>query len=131
MVILFFSLTVLLAVQLFTQAQVKSLRSERENHAMLRAQSAVEQLEGFRPDGTEALSAVLSGCGDGGQIYYDKEWNVTTEADAAYQMAVSFLPEETGAGQMVTLDVTVTYLRDGHAPEELVALRSGYYLPRV
>jgi Tfp pilus assembly protein PilE len=129
-VILFFSLCVLLSVQLFTQAQVKSLRSERENHALLRAQSAVECLYQYDPQNM-SLPERLDGCTADGQIYYDKDWTVVSSGEnAAYQMSVTAQPEQTAAGQLVTVDVRVVHLRTGEHADELVTLTTNYYLPR-
>jgi Tfp pilus assembly protein PilE len=129
-VILFFSLSVLLAVQLFTRAQVKSLRSERENHALLRAQSAVECLLGYDPR-SGSPAPLPEGCTADGQLYYDKNWTVTSSAaDAAYRMDITAQPQETETGCLVTVNVSVTQTREGHAEDTLLTLATDYYLPQ-
>ena len=48
-IILFFSLSVVISLELFVQGHLKSELSEQKNMALIRAQSAAERLEGWDP----------------------------------------------------------------------------------
>ena len=131
-VILFFSLSVVVSLELFVQGHLKSVLSEQKNIALIRAQSAAELVEGYDPSGKEQLSAVLKGSSElfglaGGSLYYDSDWNCAEEVNAAFALTVSFTEEKTGAGRMVTAEIRVTKLADKTA-DPLASLETGYYL---
>ena len=77
-VILFFSLSVVVSLELFVQGHMKSLLSEQKNMALIRAQSAAELVQGYDPSGYEPLSERLEGSSGfssekGCCLYYDGE----------------------------------------------------------
>lgn len=131
-VILFFSISVVVALEMFVQAHAKSVLSEQKNMALIRAQSAAELLEGFDPAGGDYAGAlegsVPLAAGSGCVVYYDGGWALSQERDAAYELTALFGGEETGAGRMVTVQVSVRRLENGKDAGGLVSFETGYYL---
>ena len=135
LVILFFSLSVILSLELFLQAHIKSVLSEQKNMALIRAQSAAELTLGYDPSGSRTLPELLQGStelpgGKGCCLYYDSEWNAAEEQNAAFELTARFEEENTGAGRMVTVQISVTGFADGKADRGLVSFETGYYLPQ-
>ena len=134
-VILFFSLSVVVSLELFVQGYMKSVLSEQKNRALIRAQSVAELAQGYDPSGDEPFSADLEGdsafFGEKGYcLYYDEEWNAAEEKNAAFELTVRFEEENTGPGRMITVQIDATRFSNGEAADELVSLKTGYYLPQ-
>ncbi|MGI6260525.1 MAG: hypothetical protein ACOYJR_01650 [Acutalibacteraceae bacterium] len=134
-VILFFSLSVVVSLELFVQGHMKSLLSEQKNMALIRAQSAAELVQGYDPSGDEPLSERLEGSSGfssekGCCLYYDGEWNAAEQKNAVFELTARFGEEATGAGRMVTVQISVTEFSNGEAADGLISLETGYYLPQ-
>ena len=125
-VILFFSLSVVVSLELFVQGYMKSVLSEQKNRALIRAQSVAELAQGYDPSGDEPFSAGL----EGDSAFYDEEWNAAEETNAAFELTVRFEEENTGPGRMITVQIDATRFSNGEAADELVSLKTGYYLPQ-
>ncbi len=132
-IILFFSLSVVISLELFVQGHLKSELSEQKNMALIRAQSAAERLEGWDPATVQDFSALLSGSKaladqKGCSIFYDSQWNPSEDSAAVFELTARFREEETGAGRMVTMQICVIKLANETAEDPLASFETGYYL---
>ncbi len=113
-VILFFSLSQVVIVQVFAQAQRRTLENSRMNSALMRAQSMLEYMTGVQnPEKT------LEGMGLKGEngVY-------TMEGDG-YQLEASVRHLSQPAGELVTVDFTAR-----QDDKEMFAIPSVQYFPR-
>ena len=72
------------------------------------------------------LAASFAACnGDRAVTHSPRE-----EKNAAFELTVRFEEENTGPGRMITVQIDATRFSNGEAADELVSLKTGYYLPQ-
>ncbi|MBR6637986.1 MAG: type II secretion system protein [Lachnospiraceae bacterium] len=101
LVILFFSLSAVIALQLFLKANDKSEQSRNLTMAYMVAEQTAEAIKSG--DADESLEELLNrkGC------WYDKDWVACDEAEAEFVMSLKVVTETTAAGELVDVVVVV------------------------
>jgi len=90
-IILFFAITSAVCVNLFVGAHLTSVASKDLNKAVVQVQTAAETVKNAQGD-REKLALRLGAVqqGEALAVYYDKDWNPTTQAEqAGYQLQVT------------------------------------------
>lgn len=98
LVILFFSLSAVIALQLFLKANDKSELSKNMTMAYIVAEQTAEELK------AEASIEEIQSRSD---CWYDKEWNICTEGQAKFILSVSTFVESTASGELIHATVTI------------------------
>ncbi len=132
-VILFFSLSAAVILQLFVSANNSSMLSYEKDMALIRAQSVCEEIRAAGLDFSERLET-MEGCRlqSGGEtqgqyvIFYDKDWKAT-QAHSLYRMTVDYCLQREKAGTMVTASVSISK-QETEAPQELAQLNISHYV---
>lgn len=130
LVILFFSLSSMVLVQLFAKAKVISDTSQAQTRSVVLAQDLVEQWKA-EPSWPEAVftrenhwtEEVYS---EDVRVFYagsGTELDGTFEEGGIYRLEAVFWTSDEPAGKMYHLRVTVTRQRDGEVITELVAAK--------
>lgn len=132
-VILFFSISVTMILQLFLSAKSRAQQSCDLNTAIIKAQTVAEQIKGISDAGQlpEVLkTAVYTGSDKGAQHYalnYDRQWNETKNTPE-YCIEVTLTRNTTGSG--VLIDAAVLVQRCGaDGKSKLFAVYPSKYLP--
>ena len=101
LVILFFSLSAVIALQLFLKANDKSEQSRNLTMAYMVAEQTAEAIKSG--DADESLEELLNrkGC------WYDKDWVACDEAEAEFVLSLKVVTETTTAGELVDVVVVV------------------------
>ena len=101
LVILFFSLSAVIALQLFLKANDKSEQSRNLTMAYMVAEQTAEAIKSG--DADESLEELLNrkGC------WYDKDWVTCDEAEAEFVLSLKVVTETTAAGELVDVVVVV------------------------
>lgn len=101
LVILFFSLSAVIALQLFLKANDKSEQSRNLTMAYMVAEQTAEAIKSG--DADESLEELLNrkGC------WYDKDWVACDEAEAEFVLSLKVVTETTAAGELVDVVVVV------------------------
>ncbi len=102
LVILFFSLSAVIALQLFLKANDKSELSKNMTMAYIVAEQTAEAIRS--EEGEVSLEELLDrkGC------WYDKEWKLCDETEAKFVLSLSVVSEKTVAGVLVDIVVIVS-----------------------
>lgn len=132
LVILFFSVSVAVTLQLFVAANNRAQQSSDLSVAVIKAENIAEQVKSLST--ADALPKALdtakpSGSGDTPHysIGYDKEWN-ETESDPRYVVDVTMNKAKSDGGTMVIADISINRLHNS-STESLYRLNSAKYLP--
>lgn len=101
LVILFFSLSAVIALQLFLKANDKSEQSRNLTMAYMVAEQTAEAIKSG--DADEPLEELIDkrGC------WYDKDWAACGEAEAEYVLSLKVVTEKTVAGELVDVVVVI------------------------
>ncbi|MBE5948705.1 MAG: type II secretion system protein [Lachnospiraceae bacterium] len=101
LVILFFSLSAVIALQLFLKANDKSEQSRNLTMAYMVAEQTAEAIKSVDVD--ESLEELLNkkGC------WYDKDWVTCGEAEAEFVLSLKVVAEKTVAGELMDVVVVV------------------------
>lgn len=100
LVILFFSLSAVIALQLFLKANDKSELSRNMTMAYIIAEQTAEK---FKTQTEETIEDMQNGTA----YWYDKEWNACDEDEARFSLSVSMSVESTASGELIHASVTV------------------------
>lgn len=119
-VILFFSLSAVITLQLFVTAHEQSTLSHDKTMALLRAQNVAEEL---RADESSVLTGFSELEEDRYMICYNEDWEPSGET-GAYEMSVQVERKPSEYGTMMELDVRVN-----KGGQELCSLQTSRYLP--
>lgn len=114
---LFFALAGAVAVQVFVKAHELTAHSSALNGAVIAAQSAAE---------TDRVLAFTAVAEEPRTLYFNKEWQRTSAADASYLLAIETAVEERAAGTMVTYTYRVLPSEEPRA-EAIYSLTSKKY----
>lgn len=107
LVILFFSLSAVIALQLFLKANDKSELSKNMTMAYIVAEQTAEAIKS--EEGEVSLEEMLNrrGC------WYDKEWKACDETEAKFVLSLSVVSEKTVAGELIDIVVIVSEKAEG------------------
>lgn len=107
LVILFFSLSAVIALQLFLKANDKSELSKNMTMAYIIAEQTAEAIKSEEEE--ISLEEILNrkGC------WYDKEWKVCGETEAKFVLSLNVSEEKTVAGMLIDIVVIVSEITDG------------------
>ena len=132
LVILFFSISVAVTLQLFVAANSRAQQSSDLSVAVIKAENIAEQVKSLTT--VDALPMTLatakpSGSGNALQytIGYDKEWH-ETKTDPCYVIDVTMNKAKSDSGTMVIADISINRLHNS-STESLYRLNSAKYLP--
>lgn len=133
-VILFFSLSVAVTLQLFVSAHANSTLSSEKNIALMRAQSVCEQIREAGPGAPESFEKKIEGCtlteqnGSVGryEVCFDKDWNIVN-MQSAYLMTIEINSTQEESGLLINAAVSVTKDKNGVA-QMLTQLNTSHYL---
>lgn len=132
-VILFFSISVTVILQLFLSAKNRAQQSRELSAAIIKTQTVAEQIKGMSDAGQlpEALkTAAHTGSVKGTEhytIYYDRQWNETKNAPS-YSIEVTLT--KSTAGSDILIDAAVLAQRCGaDGKSRLFAVYPSKYLP--
>lgn len=110
-VILFFSLSVVITLQLFLAAHKQSVLSKEITVAYIKAQNIAEEI---RVNGDNLDEFLTSGNGwiennlteyESYRRFYDEDWVISNEDTAAYIMTVMIQYHEEDAGRLLEVDI--------------------------
>ena len=119
-VILFFSLSAVITLQLFVTAHEQSTLSHDKTMALLKAQNVVEEIQA---DESDTLSGFIELEEDRYIICYNEDWEPSGET-GSYELSVQVGRKPSEYGTMMELDVRV------HKDDkELCGLQTSRYLP--
>ena len=131
LVLLFLSLSSVAVLQIFSAADRVADRSAELNAAMILAQSAAETVQSAQS--VQELDLLFKSSEkseeSGTVVYragYDKDWQ-PAEKDATYTVETAVTPTQTGAGTLLTAEITVLPLKGGASP--IFSLPVKKYLP--
>ncbi len=131
-VILFFSISVVVTLQLFVAANNRAQQSSDLSAAVIKAENIAEQVKSLPT--ADALPKVLETANQSGSgdellytIGYDKEWN-QTQSDPRYVIDVTMKKAKSDGGTMVSADISINRLHNKRT-EDLYTLNSAKYLP--
>lgn len=133
-VLLFFSLSAAVILQLFVMAHNQSTRSREQSASVIKAQDIAEQFKAYSSPGqpfaflpdlqTEAKE-------DGamtGTVYLDAGWEETSGA-AKYVLHMTVMPEETKTGTVLRFRVRISKAGEAEKAPELYHLEAQKYVP--
>ena len=134
-VILFFSLSVAVTLQLFVSAHADSTLSSEKNIALMRAQSVCEQIREADPGAPESFEKKIEGCtlteqnGSVGryEVCFDKDWNIVNTQSAYYLMTIEINSTQEESGLLISAAVSVAKDKNGTA-QMLTQLNTSRYL---
>lgn len=136
LVILFFSVSVAVTLQLFVAAHGKAQQSKELNAAVMKAQTVAESLSGVTD--SEQLSLLLPGSvktnGENGVVRYilsyDKDWNETTQP-ASYQMQILLKQAQEKSGTNLQAEITVgKIIEKDKAQKNIYSLTTEHYVAK-
>ena len=107
LVILFFSLSAVIALQLFLKANDKSELSKNMTMAHIIAEQTAEAIKSEEEESSLKEWLEKRGC------WYDEDWNACAEAEAKFVLSLSVAKEKTVAGELIDIVVTVSEKTDG------------------
>ena len=134
LVLLFFSLSALVLVQVFVKAHLTSEESRTQTLGLLKAQDVMEQWK-EDPEHPEALFHVGDGweeapdAGDVRTFYMqcNEELESVSQEQSTYEMRVNLWTETLAAGSLYHIQTQVNSLRDGKTE---VVLKTARYIPK-
>lgn len=121
LMILFFSVSAAVCLQLFAFAHGIQKQSTAKNEALLYAQTLAEELK------TTDAALLLQAPEQTETLYLDDSWQKTQKELAAYTAQVALTHQRTAAGELVSATVTVCFADSDEQP--LCALPATVYLP--
>jgi type II secretory pathway pseudopilin PulG len=136
LVILFFSVSVAVTLQLFVAAHGKAQQSTELNAAVMKAQTVAESLEGV--GSTEQLLRILPDSTKVSEkndetlyrITYDKDWNETAQAPC-YQVEVSLKQAPQTGGANLQAEIVVDKLSEkGKNSKKIYSLSAQRYVAK-
>lgn len=135
LVLFFFSVSVVITLQLFVSASGRANQSRDLSAAILCAQNVAEQVKGLSSaeEVPELLkTAIHTKSGDGTDHYrvdYDKDWNRTAQK-AHFSIDVSLKKSLSASGTMIDADIQVRRYQSG-GDTTLFTLNPAKYLPKT
>ncbi len=129
LVMLFFSISVAITLGLFVEAHANSVESKEKSHAMMLAQTTIEQVKAGYSDLSfiDGGNVVKDDNGTSCVVMYDDDWEVSSSAH--YTMEVLVKSDFGMSGNMRSVDVVVTKKKGDSETEQVYSLSSSQYLP--
>ncbi len=131
-VILFFSLSMAVILQLFVAAHKKSALSSERSQSMVQVQTLAEEFGalGTGEDPLGFLEVPVSSEGDTytASLYFDDQWR-SVEENPAYVLRVTARAEAREAGVMLCAELTAERPHAGQETETLYSLQTQKYAP--
>lgn len=126
LVILFFSISAVITLQLFVAANEKSTLSSEKTAAYLKMQTMAEEIKG---KGTyfESYFSAANGWKDFTR-YYDREFNISDVETASYVLRAELKQTEHTGGELAAVVLTFYKIKAGQE-EEICSLQVQSYLP--
>ncbi len=122
LVILFFSLSAVIALQLFLKANDKSEQSRNLTMAYMVAEQTAEAIKAGENTGTLDEFLYKNGC------WYDEDWVACDEAEAEFVLSFKVVTDKTVAGELTDVVVVVEVKTTG---ESLCELPVTFYRSRA
>lgn len=119
--ILFFSVSAAVILQLFASAYIIQKQSSSKNQALLYAQTLAEE---FKASEQELLSLISE---QTEERYLDENWQETEKSTAVYTAQIKITGQKTTAGQL--LSATVSVFEAGAESHLLCQIPATLYLP--
>lgn len=129
-VLLFFSLSCVVIVQVFWAAYDNARLSREETGALMQAQATVEQWKAGQADASRAFRQedgwLPAPSGTEYTAYYNEAWETASATDASYRLNVAVAREETPGGALCRVDAQMVRLEDGRL---LCSIPAARYVP--
>lgn len=113
LVILFFSLSAVIALQLFLKANDKSEESKNMTMAYIIAEQTAEKMK------ATAVNTSLNEYTETDIFWYDSEWTLCNEENAKYMIDIHETSEETTGGELINIVIIVREMDSGEVLCEL------------
>lgn len=131
-VILFFTISVSVTLQLFVAANNRAQQSSDLSTAVVKSEDIAEQVSGLSsadaiPKVLERATRTVSGGVEHYRLAFDRQWN-EVHSDPRYVIDIALKKTLSAGGTLVSTDITVTKTTGGEKP--VYTLNSAKYLPK-